>query len=187
MSIYSLALFIHIISDITLFIGIGAQLLVRMTLRRASDMSQLNAVIGLIPITDGMGVVGSLFTIISGFYMARVVWGLQTSWIMVALASIVLFIGPSVGAVVEPRNRALVKLAKETQGSTIPPTLQSHIRDRILAVALQINLAIVVGIVFLMTNKPALTESIITIVTAFVLGALSGLPLWYVTRRNSVS
>lgn len=187
MSIYSLALFVHIISDITLFIGIGAQLLVLFTLRRARDMSQVSTVVGLIRITVGMGVLGALFTILSGFYMARTVWGVQTSWIVVALGSILLIIGPLIGAVIEPRTRALVKMAKEVQqASLIPPALWARISDPLLGAALQTNLAVGIGIVFLMTNKPSLAVSLITMITAVILGAVSGLPLWIATRRASL-
>lgn len=184
MSIYSLALFVHIISDITLFIGIGAQLLVLLTLRRARDMSQVNTVVGLIRITDGMGMLGALFTILSGFYMARTVWGVETGWVLVTLGSIFLIIGPLIGAIIEPRTRALLKIAKEAQqASPIPPALWSRIHDPLLGAAIQTNLAVVIGIVFLMTNKPSLTVSLIIPVTALVLGVVSGLPLWYATRR----
>jgi hypothetical protein len=65
MSIYSLALFVHVISDITLFIGIGAQMLVLFILRRALDMSQVRAVMGLIRVTDMIGLGGALLTILS--------------------------------------------------------------------------------------------------------------------------
>jgi uncharacterized membrane protein len=188
MSIYSLALFVHIISDITLFIGIGGQLLVLFTLRRARDMSQVSNVVGLIRITDGMGVLGALFTILSGFYMARTVWGIETSWIVVALGSILLIIGPLIGAVIKPRTRSLVKIAKDVQqASPIPPALWARIHDPLLGAALQTNLAVGIGIVFLMTNKPSLTVSVITMITALALGVVSGFPLWVATRRTRLS
>ena len=182
MSIYHLALFIHVISDITLFIGIGAQLLLRVALRRASDMNQVSMIMGLIPVTDWMGVGGSLLTIASGFYMALTDWGLQTSWIVVAFASILLIIGPSIGGIIEPRTRTLVKLAKEMQNGPVPPLLRTRIQDPILGIALHVNLAVVIGIVFLMTTKPSLTGSIIAMIVALSLGVASGLFLWDVAR-----
>jgi hypothetical protein len=42
----------------------------------------------------------------------------------------------------------------------------------------------VLGIVFLMTTKPAFTGSIITMVVALTLGLASGIPLWLERRQQ---
>jgi hypothetical protein len=118
--------------------------------------------------------------------MARTVWGLETSWILVALASILLIIGPLIGGIIET-TRALVKTAKESQNRCNFPALRARITDPLLGAALQSNLAVGIGIVFLMTNKPSLIGSIITMGTALLLGAISGLPLWYAVRRRQLS
>jgi hypothetical protein len=141
-------------------------------------MNQVKMITSLIPITDWMGVSGSLLTIASGFYMALTVWGLRTSWILVALASILLIIGPSIGAIVEPRTRRLVKMAKKHVDGPVSPELGALIQDPVLGIALHTNLAVVLGIVFLMTTKPALTGAIAAMIVALTLGAASGFILW---------
>jgi hypothetical protein len=50
---------------------------------------------------------------------------------------------------------------------------------------LQTGAAIVLGIVFLMTTKPALVGSITTMAVALALGLASGLPFW-IKRRLTV-
>ena len=185
MSIYRLVLFVHVISDITLFIGIGAQLLLLIALRRANDMNQVRMVIGFIPVTDRMGVGGSLLTIASGFYMALTAWGLQTSWIIIALAGILLIIGPLIGGIVEPRTRALVKMAKEGESDPVPAALEARIHDPVLGLALHVNLAVVIGIVYLMTTKPSLAGSIMAMIVVLALGVASGLSLWGVIPQRS--
>lgn len=178
MSLYHIALFVHVIGDITLFIAMGTELLILAALRRANDATQIRAVIEFIPVTDRMAVGGALLLLVSGFYMAGTVWGLQTSWIVVALGSILLIIGPLVRFVVEPRTRALVELVKAVQDGSLPSELAERIQDPILSLALNTNLAVGAGIVFLMTTKPAWTGSIVTMIAAVALGAVSALPVW---------
>lgn len=49
---------------------------------------------------------------------------------------------------------------------------------------LQIMAALLFGLVFLMTIKPALVDSIIVIAVALALGLVSSLPFWYIRRRK---
>lgn len=185
MSLYNLALFVHVIGYVALFIGVGAQLLVLLALRRANDMNQVKLFVGFIPLTDRMSVGGSLLALASGFYMALTAWGLGTSWIFVALASILLILGPLIGRIVEPRTRALVKMAKGEENGPLPPELDARIQDPVLGLALYVNVAVIAGIVFLMTTKPALIGAILAMITALALGATSGYFLWRPRARQS--
>ncbi len=184
MNIYSLVKFVHIISDITLFIGIGAQILCLVGLRRATRFEQAHSLLGLISVTNKIGVTGSFLTIASGVYMAATVWGFQVGWIVVALGSIGLIIGPLIGGVVEPRTRTLMKAVKATSDGPLSESFRMVIQDPILGAALQTNLAVVLGIVFLMTTKPPLTDAIITIGIALILGLVSGLLVWRSARAG---
>lgn len=182
MNLYSLMLFLHVSADIGIFIGIGAQLLSLMALRRATRVEQVRAIAGLISLSDPISVVSALVTIAAGLYMALTVWGLQTGWIAVALVSLVVLLPPLIVGVIEPRMRALVTMAKAATDGPLPATLDTRIHDPLLGTALQTVAAIVLGIVFLMTTKPALAGSIIAMVVAVVLGLASGLPLWRAAR-----
>jgi hypothetical protein len=178
MNIYSIVKYIHIISDITLFIGVGAQILCLAALRRATRFEQVHSFLGLITISNRVGVGGSLLTIISGVYMAITVWTFQVPWIIVALGSIALIIGPVVGFIVEPRTKVLTKAAQEASEGPLSSTMIDVIQDRMFGVGLQTNLAVVLGIVFLMTIKPDMTTAIITMGTAVILGFASGWLVW---------
>src|SRR5258706_2839757 len=120
MDIYPIMKFIHILSDITLFIGVGAQLLCHLALRRVTHFEQAHLLLGLIALSDRIGVIGAFLTIASGAYMAATVWAFQVSWIMLALGSIALIIGPLVAGIAEPRNKALIKAAKDNHTGPVP-------------------------------------------------------------------
>lgn len=185
MTLYSLALFVHVISDITLFVGIGTQLLALIALRRAAILPQVKTLAQFITMTNHIGVAGALLTIASGLYMTITVWGFRVGWIEIALGSIILVIPPLVIGIVEPRTKALLKTIKELPEGPLPDNLKVRIHDPLLGTALQTNLAVVIGIVFLMTTKPPLVSSLLVMVIALTLGISSGVPLWFASRRQA--
>ncbi len=110
--------------------------------------------------------------------MALTVWSLQTGWIAVALASLVVFLAPLIGGIVEPRMRIIVTMSQKVADDPVPALLSMRIHDPVLGTALQTVMAIVLGIVFLMTNKPSLSGAILAMTIFLVLGLASGWPLW---------
>jgi len=183
--LYPIVKFIHVLSDITLFVGAGAQLLGYLAVRRVTRNEQAHMMLGLIKLADRIGVTGAFLTIASGVYMTMTVWSFETSWIAVALGSIALAIGPLIVLVVEPRNKALAKAAKEAGDGPISEPLKSKLGDPMLAGGIFMNLGVITGIVFLMTTKPPLVEAIIAMVVAAGLGAAVAVGMWYFTQGRS--
>jgi hypothetical protein len=122
-----------------------------------------------------------LLILATGFYMALSAWSLQTGWIAVALISLVLMV-PSGAALIEPRRRALARLAQEAPDGPLPQSLEQRTHDPVLLTALQTVSALLLGIVFLMTTKPSLTGSLIVMAVALALGLASGLLVSRATR-----
>jgi hypothetical protein len=178
MNIYHLVLFLHVSSDIGLFIGLGIQWQGVIALRKVTRVEQARGLIRLIAIADPMGTISALLTITSGFYMALTVWGIQTGWILVALASIMIFISPAIGLIIEPRLRAIKVIIQEEPDGPFSAALRNRINDPVLGTTLQTMAALLIGIVFLMTNKPAITSAILVIVMAVFAGLASSLFLW---------
>ena len=177
MNLYPLMLFIHVISDIGIFVGIGAWLLGFAALRRAQDTSQVRALAALIHRTEPLSVVSSLLTIASGLYMLLTVWGWRTSWALVALASIIVTMPVLLLGVIEPHMKMILQRARVTPDGPVSVPLKMLIDDPLLGTSLQTLAAVVVGIVFLMTTKPSLAAAITAMMVAIGLGLASGLPL----------
>ena len=173
MSLYTIALFFHVSGAIGYFVGIGAWLFILVGLRRAQRAEQVRGLVNLIGLSGPFTGISLLFILVTGFYMAVTAWSLRTGWIDVALISLILMV-PSGAALIEPRRRAIARLAQEAPGGPLPQALVGRIHDPILATALQTVTALLLGIVFLMTNKPALIGSIIVMAVALVLGVASG-------------
>jgi len=174
MSLYPIVLFLHVSGAIGYFVGIGAWLFILVGLRRAQRVEQVRALIKLIALSGPFTGISVLLILATGFYMALTVWSLQTGWIAVALISLVLM-APSGTALIEPRRRAIDRLAQEVPDGPLPQSLERRTHDPILGTALQTVAALLLGIVFLMTTKPTLAGSLIVMAAALALGLASGL------------
>jgi hypothetical protein len=182
MPLYPLILFVHVAADIAIFVGLGVQLFCLFGLRRAQTVEQARALVPLIRFSDPLGIGGGLLVIASGLYLALTVWDLRQGWIATSLGALLLGLPPLIGAVIEPRTRAIVKHTQQAAAGPLPADLLARLHDPLLMTALQTAAALVLGIVFLMTNKPPLAASVTAIVVFVVLGLASGLPHWYAAR-----
>ena len=173
MSIYTIALFLHVSGAIGYFIGIGTWLFGLSALRRAQRVEQVRALTNLVGRSGPLIGISVLLILATGLYMALTTWSLKTGWIEVALVSLVLIV-PLSTAFIEPRRRAIERLAREAPDGPLPQELEQRTHDPVLLTALQTVAALLLGIVFLMTTKPELTGSLIVMAVALALGLTSG-------------
>jgi ABC-type bacteriocin/lantibiotic exporter with double-glycine peptidase domain len=183
MSIYNIALFLHVSGAIGYFVGMGTWLFGFAAMRRAQRVEQVRALTNLTGRLGPLAGISVLLILATGLYMAITAWGFRTGWIPVALVSLIL-IAPLGTAFIEPRRRAIARLAQEATDGPLPQSLQQRIHDPILGTALQTVTILLLGIVFLMTNKPEFVGSLIVMAVALVLGLASGLLFSRATRTR---
>ena len=181
MSIYTIVLFLHVSGAIGYFIGTGTWLFGLSALRRAQRVEQVRALTNLVGRSGPLFGISVLLILATGLYMALTAWGLRTGWIDVALISLIL-IAPLGTAFIEPRRRAIDRLAREAPDGPLSQALEQRTQDPVLLTALQTLAALLLGIVFLMTTKPSLTSSLIVMAVALILGLASGLLVSRATR-----
>jgi hypothetical protein len=174
MNIYNIVLFLHIISAIGVFIGISVLLLGVVLLRRAQGVEQVRSTLAFVTTALPIAGFSMLLLLAAGFYLALTAWSLGTSWIAVTLISLLLMIALGAG-LMGPRIRAIVMSTREIPDGSLPSQLSERIHDPMLFTVLLIQAVLLLGIVFLMTTKPGLASSIITMVVALVLGLALGM------------
>ncbi len=173
MSIYSIVLFVHVIGAIGYFLGIGSWLFILVGLRRAQRVEHVRALIHLNDLSGPFGAGSAVVLLIAGLYLALTAWSLLTGWILVALISLILIV-PTTAALIAPRRSALVdQLERSAPDGALSEALKQRIHDPVLLTTLQTVAALLLGIVFLMTTKPALLGSLIVMAVALVLGLAS--------------
>jgi hypothetical protein len=185
MQVYTLALFVHIVGVLGVLVGVGVWLFAVAALRRAEQVAQVRALAGLTVASGNVAVGGVLLLTAGGVYMALTAWSLEATWIIVATISFVL-LAPFGAFVLDPRIRALAKAAAAAPDGSLPVSLSERVRDPILGIGLNLYVAVLLGIVFLMTTKPpVVVVSILVMVAAALLGLASALPLWWAARSSS--
>jgi hypothetical protein len=184
MTTYTLALFVHIVGAIGVFIGVSVWLLAALALRRAQSVGQVRALTSLIQPSGVVTIISILLLGVAGFYMAITVWGERATWIIAATISFLL-LAPFGAVVIDRRLRALAKAAATALDGPLPTSLAARAQDPLVGIGLSVYIAVLLGIVFLMTTKPTLFDSIIAIAIATALGLAVGLLLWWATRARS--
>jgi hypothetical protein len=121
----------------------------------------------------------SMVTLLAaGIYMTATVWG-GVAWIMVTLGAI--FLMMILGMVVTRRRMAAIGQMVNTEHGELSRHLHQVLQDPLLWFSIQMRVGIALGIVFLMTVKPDLGTSLLTIGVATVLSFVPSLPI---TKRE---
>jgi hypothetical protein len=186
MSTYNVVLFLHVSGAVGYFVAMGIWLFGLANLRRAQRVEQVRVLSNLVGRLGPLFGISVLLILVSGLYMAGTTWGFQTGWIDVALISLIL-IAPLGTAAIEPRRRAIARLAQEAPDGPLPAALELRTHDPVLTTAVQTVTALLLGIVFLMTNKPSLVGSLVVMAIALALGLASGLLTTGRTRSREQS
>jgi hypothetical protein len=171
--VYPLVLFLHILGAFGLIAAITLEAIGLRGLRRAVRTDDAlvwfgisrGLVLRLAPASLGL-------ILITGLYMTATAWG-PKGWILVALASLVLL--AVIGALATGIRMARVGPALgQASAGPLSDDLRRALRDPILLTSLRTRLAIVLGVVFLMTVKPSAAASLLVIALAAAIGLLAG-------------
>jgi hypothetical protein len=171
-TIYPFVLFIHILGAFGLVAALTTEAIGLRGLRRATTQAEAltwqgisrGLVMRLAPASLGL-------ILITGLFMMAISWG-GRGWLIVALASLIAL--GVIGAFATGMPMARLEPALRQAAGGLAPELQARLRARALLVSLSVRMAIVLGILFLMTVKPSALAAVITILVAVGAGLLAG-------------
>jgi Zn-dependent protease with chaperone function len=185
---YTLVKFLHVSGAIGYFAAMGVLLFGLAALRRARRVEHVRVLADLVRRLTPLFVSSILLLLAAGLSMTFTTWSLQTGWIAVALVSLLLIV-PFAIATVQPRLRVIAQLAREAPDGPLPAALFARTHDPVLVATPLTSSALLLGIVFLMTNKPALPEALLVMAIALVLGLASSVliarPLRAIEQGNA--
>lgn len=167
MNIYSIALFLHVVGALGFFSAFALEGTGLRQVQQAMLSEQARAWMRILAGTRRLGMVSMLAAVITGIYLTVTAWR-GVPWTMVALVSVVLLIALVI-LLTRPRVAALEQALHVERGKLSPYfyNLANHL---LLEISLKVRVSITLGIVFLMTVKPDLGGSLITMVVAVVIG-----------------
>jgi hypothetical protein len=174
MTAYSIALFLHIVGALALFAAFGLEGVALLSLRRAATTEQVREWARVFGLVRRLSPASLGLLLLAGLYMTATTWRAQ-AWITTALLTMILF--PVLGAL-SGRPLATTVRALATERGPLSAAVRSQLGDPFLAASYLVRLAAALGIVFLMTVKPDLLGSLVTIGVALIAGLALAVPAW---------
>jgi hypothetical protein len=171
MTIYSVVLFIHVVSAIVLFVALAAEGAIEFRIRSAQSVQQARFFIRAFQRLRIIAIPSFLGILLGGLYLASK-WGGGTLWIPFALGATLLIM--LIGGLVTGRRIAHLKKALpsiENDGSI--DALSGLANDNAILLSYGLRMGLGLGIVFLMTAKPDLLGSLCALATGCVVGLLA--------------
>ena len=180
MSIYSIAVFLHIVGALGLFAGVALEQTSLVNLRRATAGVQVREWLSLLGGLRRFDGPSGILILATGFYMVAMRWGNQ-AWIGLALLGMVLM--AVLGIAVTGRRAAALKRALPASDQSMSSAFRQRLDDPMLRASASLRATIALGIVFNMSVKPAAAGALATMGVALALGAVVAAVGWMNTRK----
>jgi hypothetical protein len=166
-SLYSIALFLHVAGALALFAALALEWVGLAGLRRATAVEQVREWGGIWQVLPRIAPIAMATLLISGIYMTAVAWGRTAWWIGLGLAGMVFL-----GALGSRSARSLAGVVRDAAAATGPlsAAVRGQLADTRSWASVRIRVAVALGVVFLMTVRPGLAGSLITMGVAAVVG-----------------
>src|ERR1700680_2125374 len=164
MPLYSVALFLHVVGAMLLFVTLTVEGIALRRLHQAATTEAAQGAAAMFRLNRIVGPMSALGVLIPGVYMTATAWG-WVAWIVVALVSWVVI--AVLGAVNGIRILALERSKGLLTGSGNPMFLISWLT----------RVESALGVVFLMTVKPGAIAAVLAILIAAAVGAALGIAL----------
>jgi protein-S-isoprenylcysteine O-methyltransferase Ste14 len=184
MSIFSIALFLHIVGALGVSVALGLEWIGLSQISKATIPDEIRAILRVVKSTTRFGFVSMFSTVITGIYMVLTALG-WIPWILVVIGALILVI--ALTRVLTAPRMATMGQALATEKGLVSQTFYNLVNDPILWISIQTRVTIILGIVFLKIGKPDLDGSLLTIGIAIVLGIVSALPTLRLVRAREGS
>jgi hypothetical protein len=173
-SAYTVALFVHVLGVVMLFVAMGLQQRGLAQVRSAGSLEHLRLWLGLVRSSQRIYGPAIVLLLAGGLFMAGKAWSFTTPWIVVALVGLGAMI--VLGILVVGRRFGAIETAASAAGEgPVPPDVARRIAEPGPWVCLFALNGVAVGILWLMTNKPGWAVSVAVVAgLAAVAGAIGG-------------
>jgi hypothetical protein len=173
MTVYSIALFIHLSALVLAAAATAVSVYAAWRLRAAETAGEVAAWGRTIHNTAKSFPVATLGLLGSGAYMVQQSWSWSMPWIVAALVGLAAMV--VLGAGIEGgRGRVL---AREVRTAGLSPRARRLLGDPVVWSARLANVLLMVAVMFVMTTKPGALDSAAALILAVVIGVLGALPL----------
>lgn len=167
--LYSIALFLHVLGALGLFIALGVEWTSLRNLPHATNAREARGWLGLFLVLRRLYPFSFFAILVSGIYMMAVFWG-GAPWIVIGFFGLLAL--PAIAGVMTARR--VRGFSPELSGSAeLDASLKARFSDPVLLLSHRLRVGLAVGIVFLMTVKPGWIGSLVAILAFTGLGAVT--------------
>jgi len=178
MNYYAIALFLHFLGLVGLFVGYGFEWAAASLLLRCTTADQARSWLRIHKLSMPISGPGLLLLIISGGYLASLTGGMKHGWISASLLAIVFALGMGFVFIL-PRVRTLRAALPEGNAPLSEGGL-ARIQNPMFLTLIRVRFLLALGIVYLMTAKPEyLSTALFILLGAIVVGLLSAVSAWF--------
>jgi hypothetical protein len=174
MNLYSIALFLHVVGALLLFVTLTVEGVALRHLRRALSIEAARGAAAMLRLNRTVGPLSAIGVLIPGLYMTATSWG-WVAWIVVALAAWLLI------AVLGAVNGIRILSLERSQ------VLLTGIRNPLFLTSWLTRVGVALGVVFLMTVKPGAVVAVLAILIAAAAGAALAAAISNVGREGQVA
>lgn len=176
MTTYSIILFLHLLSAVALFIGLGLEWTASALLRRSSNAEQARAWLRVYRVSPPLSGPALLLLILSGGYLASLTGLMKQGWIPATFIAIAVAI--LLGILINGPRLGKIRKALPSGNEDLSADLRARLHDALLATSVRVRIFIAAGIVFLMATKLPFWPAMIALACAMGFGLLISIPAW---------
>ncbi len=176
MNSYANILFLHFAAMAFLFIGYGLEWTSTALLRGSTTAQAVRTWLGIYRVSLPMSGPALLVLILSGGYLGGVTGASKEGWVLASVIGIVVALGIGF-ALVMPRMKG-IKAALPAGDGELTGDVLARVQDGVIVTLIRIRAFIALGIVYLMTTKPALGTAFAVLFGAVVVGILFSASSW---------
>ena len=165
-------LFLHVTAAMGVVAGLGIEGLALTQFRATRNGSEARTALASTRYVQRVMGLSLLTAIVTGIYLATAYWGWRGAWMGMALVTIVIM-GLVGGLMTGRPTMRVMRATGDAPGAAEIAAIQGR-----LSLSYVIRLGLFLGIVFLMTTKPASgAVAVLVVVIAAAAGVLAGLPM----------
>lgn len=169
--LYKVVLFLHIFGVVLMFAAVGITLSTMTAMLLSKETKTIRIWSSWAVKMDGLLPVSVVFVLVPGLYLVFTAWGWKFAWVNTSLILLLAmtFAGPIINL---RRLKAILNLANTEKNASPSLELLRKVRDRFLWNSVSVMCMFLVGIIYLMTVKPGMAGSFITLAITFILGII---------------
>lgn len=169
--LYKIVLFLHIFGVVLMFAAVGITLSTMTAMLLSKETKTIRIWSSWAVKMDGLLPVSVVFVLVPGLYLVFTAWGWKFAWVNTSLILLLAmtFSGPIINL---RRLKAILNLANTEKNASPSLELLRKVRDRFLWNSVSVMCMFLIGIIYLMTVKPGIVGSLVTLAITFILGLI---------------